>query len=123
MTTLEKSIKSQLTPEDLYIINGISNNLNEYRRYFRKQCRIIESLNYKEYSTLEEDFYIFHQELLSHNLVVNLSHLSSFIKSFQLLFDKYNSTVIINSSYFQSFLKSSIDRLTNIKNSLLTPNF
>ena len=121
METIERSIKSQLTPSELQQIGNMCTQLNYFNDYFKRLTTIESRLSYPEYKTLKNDFYNVYEELCISNLVIRLYIISSLTKSLQLILGRFNSCYIVGEGLFTDFIKDSITRLQTITESVLEP--
>lgn len=117
--TLEQSITTEARPEDLKVIEVIISKMTLFEGYYGEFTRLHVELQYKEFSTLSDDFKGFYRQIVINAGKFSISELASLKRSFVMLRDR---NIIINelsNIWYMNFLNESIFTLEKWLNEIL----
>lgn len=117
--SLEKSIKTTATPEDLKVIEVIISLMTMYESYYGTFTRLHAEFKYKEYSTLKDDLKCFKREILLNAGKYSVMELASLKRSLILLKDRSIKANINHDDMFFNFLNESILNLDKWLNEVI----
>ena len=117
--TLQQSITTNATAEDLKVIQFIISKMSQFDGYYGEFTRFHTELQYKEFSTLSEDFKSFHREIVINSGKYSIMELSSLKRSLQMLRNRNIDTNTLENVWFINFLDESIQTLDRWLNEIL----
>lgn len=117
--TLENSVKTKATPEDLKVVQVIIHQFTMFDSYYGKFTRLHAELRYKEYSTLRNDFKCFLSHIVFDGGVFSIRELVSLKRSIGMLRDRMFYFSDFNNQEFFNFLEETFDNLENWTNEVL----
>lgn len=117
--SLESSIKTTATPEDLKVIDLIISKMSLLDGYYGEFTKVHAELKYKEFSTLSDDYKSFHREIVLNSGKYSVMELASLKRSLIMLRDKNKLNATMPGIWFQNFLNESILTLDTWLNEIL----
>jgi len=91
MVTLERSLKSKLTENDLKVLHEILRGFDYYKGLAERLSWFNSGFDLKQFYTLYYDFRNFYNETIANDNEVLLYYMGSFIKSFKSLLKDYDT--------------------------------
>lgn len=119
MRTIEKSIKTNATPEDLKVIELIISKMSLFDGHYGEFSKLHAELKYKEFSTLSDDFKSFHRQIVLNAGKYSILELASLKRSLILLRQRNIPVNDLFNTWFIYFLNDSISTLDKWLNEIL----
>jgi len=107
-TTIESKMVTTATSEDLKMVQGIIYLFDYYDGYFENMCKMKLGLNYKEYSTLKDDFKAFYEVTQIQLGRFSIKEVDSLKKSLIMLQSRTSYLGYNSNPMFLNFLEDSI---------------
>ena len=104
MVTLERSLKSKLTENDLKVLHEILKGFDYYKGLAERLSWFNSGFDLKQFYTLYYDFRNFYNEAIVDDNEVLLYHIGSFIKSFKSLLKDYDIRFEYSNLMYRYFL-------------------
>ena len=111
--SLEQSITTTATPDDLKVIELIISKMSLYEGDYGEFTRLHAELKFGEYSTLSDDLKCFHRQIIFNAGKYSVSELASLKRSLLMLRGRIISTNDLYNIWFVNFLNESILTLEN----------
>ena len=117
--SLEQSITTTATPEDLQVIDVIISRMSLYDGYYGEFTRLHTELKYKEFSTLSGDFKIFHRQIILNSGKYSVQELASLKRSIMILQGHIIPVNDLFNIWFMNFLNDAVLTLDKWLNEIL----
>jgi len=122
MVTIEKCMKTTATEEDLKVFEDIEYGLKIFKRQYEYITWFNNALEFKEYTTLQQDFLTFFHALPYNNREYEVYILQSLHRSFIILYKKVLQVTPAQETLFKHFLSQCSLNIRNIINQVTEAN-
>ena len=112
MQSLEKQMVTELFQHDLIVINGIITEMYQFTGYYGEYCKLNCELSVKEFCCLQQGIIELVNQSIKFRYTISVYNLSSVLKSFKMLQNRYLHSVGEKNFDFVIFLQDASKELS-----------